>query len=247
MNSKWLYKWKGDAHGTIERAKARLVAMGYSQVEGVDYFETFAPTASATSNRLIAALACKLDWDLRHLDVDQAFIQSELDTEIYLRLPSGCGKMSGKVVRLNKALYGLKQSGRSWYKLLSSTLVECGFEQCLVDPCVFRLMLNDEVVAMMVVHVDDIKIAATKEVTDSVVVALNKRFPTKHLGEVTWYMGSEYRRDREKGTLEISQTQFIRNVVDRFDITRTSPIPASPSLDLRHVIDEKSMVEAPFR
>ena len=69
-------------------------------------------------------------------------------------------------------------------------------------------MLNDAVVAMLVVHVD-IKIAATKEVTESVVADLNKRFPTKHLGEVTWYMCSEYRRDREKGTLEISQTQFI--------------------------------------
>ena len=155
--------------------------------------------------------------------------------------------MSGKVVLLNKALYGLKQSGRSWYKLLSSTLVECVFEQCLVDPCVFRLMLNDAVVAMLVVHVDDIKIAATKEVTDSVVADLNKRFPTKHLGEVTWYMGSEYRRDREKGTLEISQTQFIRNVVDRFGITKTSPIPASPSLDLRYVSDEEPVVDANFR
>ena len=114
--------------------------------------------------------------------------------------------MSGKVVLLNKVLYALKQSGRSWCKPLSSTLAECGFEQCLVDPCVFRLMLNGAVVAMLVVHVDDIKIAATKEVMDSVVADLNNRFPTKHLGKVTWYMGSEHRRDREKGTLEISQT-----------------------------------------
>ncbi|CAM9351520.1 unnamed protein product, partial [Laminaria digitata] len=186
VESKRLLKWKGDAHGMIK---------GFSQRGGVDYFETFAPTASTTSNRLIAAMACKLDWDLRHLDVDQVFIQAELDTEIFLRLPPGCGKMSGKVVLLNKALYGLKQSVRSWYKLLSSTLVECGFEQCLVDPCVFRLMLNEVVVAMLVVHVDDIKIAATKEVTDSVVAKLNKRFPTKHLGEVTWYMGSVYRSE----------------------------------------------------
>ena len=170
-----------------------------------------------------------------------------MDTEIFLRLPPGCERLSGKVVRLNKALYGLKQSGRSWYKLLSSTLDECGFEQCLVDPCVLRLMVNDELAAMLVVHVDDIKIAATKEITDSVVADLNKRFPTKHLGEVTWYMGSEYKRNREKGTLEISQTQFIRNVVERFGITKTSPIPASPSLDLRHVSDEDPAVDARHR
>ena len=97
----------------------------------------------------------------------------------------GGGRLSGKVVRLNKSLYGLKQSGRSWYKLLLSTLVECAFEQCLVEPCVFRLMVNDEVVAVLVVHVDYINIAATKEITDAVVADLNKIFPTKHLGEVT--------------------------------------------------------------
>ena len=166
-----------------------MVAMGYSQVEGVTYFETFAPTASATFNRLVAAMACKLDWDLRHLDVDQAFIQSELDTDIYLPLPPGCGSVSskvvilppgcgsvsgkvvilppgcgsvsGKVVILNKALYGLKQSGRACYQLLLSTLVQCGFEQCLVDPCVLRLMVAGDVVVMMIFQVDDIKIAAT--------------------------------------------------------------------------------------
>ena len=75
----------------IERAKARMVAMGDSQVEGVDYFETFAPTASATSNSLVAPMVRKLNWNLRHLDIDQAFIQSELDTDIYWRLSPGCG------------------------------------------------------------------------------------------------------------------------------------------------------------
>ena len=72
---------KGDEHGMIDRGKARLVAKGYSQVEGVDYLDTLAPTASTASTRLVAATACKLDRDLRHLDVDQAFIHSKLDTD----------------------------------------------------------------------------------------------------------------------------------------------------------------------
>ena len=96
-----------------------MVAKGYSQVEGVDYFETFAPIALTTSNRLIAAISCKLEWDLRHLDVDQAFVQAELDTEILLRLPRGCGEMSGKVVLLNESLYGLKQ----WPLVVQATFV----------------------------------------------------------------------------------------------------------------------------
>ena len=71
-------------------------------------------------------------------------------------------------------------------------------------------MVNDEVAAMLVVHVNDIKIAATKEITNSVVADLNKRFPTKHLGKLTWYMGIEYKRDREKGTLEISDSVYSK-------------------------------------
>ena len=136
------------------------------------------PTASATSNGMVAAMACKLDWDLRHVDVDQTFSQLELDTDIYLPLPPGCGSVPGKVVILNKALYGLKQSGQAWYQLLSSTVVKCGFEQCLVDPCVIRLMVAGDAIATMVFHVDDIKIAATEEVTEVVLSALKQRFPT---------------------------------------------------------------------
>ena len=186
--------------------------------------------------------------DLRHVDADQAFIQSELDTDIYLRLPPDCGSVSGKMVLLNKALCDLKPGGRAWCQLLSSTLVEYGFEQCLVDPCVFRLIGAGDVVAIVVFHVDDIKIAATEGVTEVVVSALNQRFPTKHLGEVEWYiMGSEYKRGRENGTLEISQTQFIRSVLNRFDVSKSSAIPATRFLDLSHVSDEETVVDVPFR
>ena len=106
----------------VARAKARMVAMGYSQVEGVDYFETFDPTASATSNRLVAAMACKLDWDLRHLDLEQAFIQSELDTDIYVRLPPGCGSVSGKVVLPISPLW--PEAG--WSSVVSAVVVQEG-------------------------------------------------------------------------------------------------------------------------
>ena len=183
MDSNLVLKWKGDEHGTIDRARTRLVAKGYNQVERVDYFYTFAPTSSTTSNRLVAAMSCKLAPDLRHLDVDQAFIQSGLDAEMLLRLTAGCGRLSGKVVRLNKALHGLKRSGRSWHTLLLSILVKCGLEQCLVDLCVFRLMANDEVMAMLLVYVGGIKIAATEEITHSVV---SGRFQQNIPYETSW-------------------------------------------------------------
>ena len=248
MGSKWVYKWKTDASGAIVKAKARLVAKGFSQVEGVDFFETFAPTPAAATIRLLAAVACKLDWDLHHFDVEQAFVQSQLDTEVYLRLPPGCGHLSGKVVRLNKSLYGLKQASRTWHHLLISTLKGIGFEQCLTDPCVMRLILKGVVVGVLVVHVDDLLFGGLRSTSDEVVAALNDTFPTKHLGDLTWYMGREYRRDRKAGTLEISQTTFIRGMLERFNVSRLSPIPASPSVDLRNLDGgEESVADKPFR
>ena len=89
VESKWLLKWKGDEHGMVDRVNARLVAKGYSQVKAVTCFDRFAPTASTTSNRLVAVMACKLDWDWRCSDVDRAFIQSKLDNEYSWDCPLG--------------------------------------------------------------------------------------------------------------------------------------------------------------
>ena len=102
-------------------------------------------------------------------------------------------------------------------------------------------MVAGEVAAMLVFHVDDITIA-TMEVIEVVVSAVNQRFPIKHLGEVEWYMESEYKRDREKGTLEISQTQFIQSVLNCVGVSKSRPIPATPSLDVRHVSEEGTVV-----
>ena len=90
------------------RAKARLVARGFGQREGIDFFDTFSPCPSVMSIRLVAALVCELDLDLCHFDAEQAFVQSDLDEVVYIRLPPSCGALSGKVVRLRRSLYGLK-------------------------------------------------------------------------------------------------------------------------------------------
>ena len=88
------------------RAKARLVARGFKQREGIDFFETFAPTPAASYFRLLGAAACELGLDLRHFDAEQAFVRSSLEEGVFMRLTPGCGEMSGKIVRLNRSLYG---------------------------------------------------------------------------------------------------------------------------------------------
>ena len=247
IDAKWVYKWKADETGKIVKAKARLVAKGFKQKHGVDYLETFSPTANAASIRLLVALACKLDWELIHMDIEQAFVQSELDHEVFMRLPPGCGSMSGKIVRLNKSLYGLRQASRTFHKRLISDLKRIGFEQCLTDPCVLRYMMGNEVLGMVVIHVDDILYGGVQRLAEYLVQALGDSLPTKNLGDVLFFLGCAFCRDREAGVIEISQESYIRSVLERFKICRTNSIPASPANAYRSVNEDEDAGDVPFR
>ena len=94
-------------------------------------------------------------------------------------------------------------------------------------------MIGDEVLGMVVIHVDDILFGGLKRIGEFVVQALGDSLPTKNLGEVIFFLGCVFRRDREAGTIEISQENYIRSVLERFRICRTSSIPASPANDYR--------------
>ena len=109
---------QSDETGKVAKAKARLVAEGFRQCPGMDYNETVAPTLAAFCIRLMAAIVCELHVHLCHFDVQQAFVQAELKEVVLMRMPRGCGALSGKVVRLNRSIYGLKQASRSWRKHL---------------------------------------------------------------------------------------------------------------------------------
>ena len=130
ISAKWVLSCKTDEPGRVTKAKERLVPRGFNQREGIDYFETFAPTPAAGCIRLLSATACELDLDLCHFDAEQAFVQSNLEEDVFLRLPRGCGNMSVQVVRLNLSLYGLKQASRSWQSHLLTRMRTRGFEQC---------------------------------------------------------------------------------------------------------------------
>ena len=123
------------------RAKARLVARGFGQREGIYFFDTLSPCPSVIGIRLLAALACELDLDLCHFDTEQAFVQSDLDEVVYVSLPPSCGALSGKVERLRRNLYGLNQASRTWYYYhLVRGIEPLEFEQCEADICVMRLV-----------------------------------------------------------------------------------------------------------
>ena len=204
IDAKWVYTWKVDEQGWVVKAKSRLVARGFKQSKGIDFGEMFAPTVSSSYMHLLSAIACKFDLDLCHFDVDQVFVQSRLDENVFLRLSRGCGKISGKVVRLDKRLYGLKQASRTWHAHLTTCLLRLGFEQYLTDLCVIRLIEDGRVTITAVVHVDDNFALVRKELCKRLCTDLNRAIPVKNLGQLKCYGGCRYSRDRVRGTLTIS-------------------------------------------
>jgi len=128
---KWVYKVKRDQRGTIVRHKARLVAKGYVQRQGVDFEEVFAPVARLESVPLMLAITAHWSWPVHHMDVKSAFLNGDLQEEVYVSQPPGFvdKKSPGHVLRLHKALYGLRQAPRAWNTKLDTTLLSFGFRR----------------------------------------------------------------------------------------------------------------------
>jgi len=134
VGCRWVFRIKRDSSGKILKYRARLVAQGFTQLYGVDFHETFAPVARLSSIRTIIALAASEDWELHQMDVKSAYLNSPIDTAIYMRLPPGYGR-KGKVARVKKGIYGLKQSGNLWH---TGVLIEnLNFSWALPGACTF--------------------------------------------------------------------------------------------------------------
>ena len=144
--------------------KAWLVAQGYSQMEGVNYYETFAPVARIESIKILLALACQLKFKLYQMDVKTAFLKGLLKKDVYVAQPKGFidPHFSDHVLYLKKALYGLKQVLRAWYDRLTQYLVSHGFTRGKADQTLFIKRENSELIVAQV-YVDDIIFGSTKD------------------------------------------------------------------------------------
>ena len=129
VGCKWIFTVKYKADGSVERLKARLVAKGFTQSYGIDYLETFAPVAKLNTIRILLSLAVNLDWYLYQLDIKNAFLNGDLEEEVFMEVPQGLDlNLTGnKVCKLKKSLYGLKQSPRAWFDRFTKAVVRLGY------------------------------------------------------------------------------------------------------------------------
>jgi hypothetical protein len=137
IKSKWVFKTKLKADGSIDRYKARLVAKGFTQKPGIYYQETFSPVVRYDSVRVIMSLASHYDMEMIQFDVKTAFLYGDLEEEIFMTQPEGKDDGTGRVCLLKKGLYGLKQAPRCWNTKVHSFLTTLGMTRSQADQCVY--------------------------------------------------------------------------------------------------------------
>jgi hypothetical protein len=157
VTSRWLYKLKYDADGSIEKYKARFVARGFSQVEGVDYDETFALVARYTSIRAVISIAAEMGWKIHQMDVKTTFLNGLIQEEVYIEQPLGfeVHEREPHVCKLKKPLYGLKQAPRAWYSRIDAYLQQLGFEKSEADPNLYFILVGEDPLILLL-YVDDL-------------------------------------------------------------------------------------------
>ena len=235
IGCKWVFKVKHSEDGSVEKFKGRLVAKGFAQRYGVDYDETFSPIVRFTTIRSVIALAAEKKMHLHQMDVVSAFLNGDLEEEIYMDQPEGYVQQGKEdlVCQLKKSLYGLKQSPRCWNRKLSEYLCSIGFTQGSADPCIY--IKTGDSLMIVAVYVDDLILAA-EDFDDMVAVKreLSSRFKMKDMGELHFILGMGVEWDKRCGTVKLQQTQYIKCMLRKFGMADANPVstPADTSVKL---------------
>ncbi|KAK1694490.1 hypothetical protein QYE76_011187 [Lolium multiflorum] len=236
VGCKWVFKKKLRPDGTIEKYKARLVAKGYTQKEGEDFFDTYSPVARLTTIRVLLSLAASHGLLVHQMDVKTAFLNGELEEEIYMEQPDGfvVDGQEGKVCKLLKSLYGLKQAPKQWHEKFERTLTAEGFVVNEADKCVYYRHGGGEGV-ILCLYVDDILIFGTSlTVIKEVKEFLSRCFEMKDLGVADVILNIKLLKD-DDGGITLLQSHYVEKILSRFGYSdcKSSPTPYDPSVIIR--------------
>ena len=224
VGGKWVYTVKESANGS-KSYKARYVAKGYSQREGLDYHETFAPTANLTSLRVLMQLAAQHDIILHQMDVKTAYLNAPIDCEIYMEQPEGfevkAENEQNLVCRLKKSLYGLKQSGRNWNQMLHKFLKQNGFVESTVESCLYTKQ-NEKDIVVILVWVDDFIVGANNnKLLCETKQLFSDRFKMKDMGRLSYFLGIDF--EQGHGYVKMNQKRYIEKLLEKYGMSDCKP------------------------
>jgi hypothetical protein len=224
VGTKWVFRNKQDAHGVVIRNKAQLVAKGYSQVEGLDFGETYAPVARLESIRILLAYATYYGFKLYQMDMKSAFLNGPIKEEVYVEQSPGFedSEYPNHVYKLSKALYGLKQAPRAWYECLRDFLITNGFKVGKTDPTLFTKTVAKDLFVCQI-YIDDIIFGSTNKSTcEEFSRIVIQNFEMSMMGELKYFLGFQIKQ-RQDGTF-ISQTKYIQDILKKFGMKDGKPI-----------------------
>ena len=242
VKSKWVYAIKSDTKGLVTKFKARIVAKGYTQVEGRDYTLTYSPVGNTTSLRSFLAVAAAKRQKPRNVDCTMAFLHAGLDERILLEPPTGVHIPTGHCWLLQKSLYGLKQSSRNFGLMLTEWLQDHQWQGFHGDPCLW--CKNGELVYY---HVDDLKfLPASEDSFQKWLKQFSRTFRCKDLGAAEKFLGMNiaYQTD---GTIILHQQSYINKILTTFRMNECKPI-STPAVPLSYGNEEEELPDnVPYR
>lgn len=230
IGTKWILKNKRDARGIVVKNKARLVAQGFRQEEGINYDEVFAPAARVKAIRIFLAYASYMGFMVYQMDVKGAFLYGEIEEEVYVTQPKGFEDPDNPnhVYKVVKALYGLHQAPRAWYAKLSAFLLKHGYRRGAIDNTLF-LKKDYRDIILVQVYVDDIIFGSTKvEWCREFEELMKGEFQMSAMRELTFFLGLQVQQ--KPNGIFISQDKYVREMLKTFDMenvrTATTPYEA---------------------
>jgi hypothetical protein len=234
-----LFKIKHVADGSIEKYKARFVARGFSQKEGIDYEETFTHVARYTSIRTIIALAAKMKWKLHQMDVKTTFLNGVIEEEVYIEQRQGFEVEDRKtyVCKLKKALYELKQAPRSQYERIDSFLTSLGFTKSKVDSNLYFKVMNDEPMILLM-YMDDLFLTGEENLIIECKKKLGVEFEMKYLGLMHYFLGLEVWQSPER--IFLNQGKYTVEILKRFDMLECNSMNTPMEMKLKLLVDTSS-------
>lgn len=247
ITGKWVFKLKYKANGEIDKYKARFVARGCSQQKGFDFYETYAPVAKLTTLRILLSIANEFDMQIHQMDVKGAFLNGDLDEEIYMVAPEGFPS-SNKVCKLQKAIYGLKQASRMWNEKFNQFAMRIGFKRCSSDYCLYTKLENGAR-CYMLLYVDDLLIVCNDEhLIQTIKRLLTTEFDMTDIGNVNTFLGMHIERDQENGIIRFGQKQYLSKVLTKFGMNDCKPVATPIEKGLHLNIDRvNNNADVPYR
>ncbi|GJY60090.1 retrovirus-related pol polyprotein from transposon TNT 1-94 [Tanacetum coccineum] len=231
IGTKWVFRNKLDENGIVSRNKARLVAQGYNQQEGIDYDETYALVARLESIRILLAYACALDFKLFQMDVKSAFLNGFINEEVYVAQPPGFidFKKPDHVYKLKKALYGLKQAPKAWYDRLKAFLIKHEYKIRMVDNTLFTKKKSSNLIIVQI-YVDDIIFGSTcQDMCDEFAKIMHDEFEMSMMGELNFFLGLQIKQ-MEDGIF-FNQSKYIKEMLKKFGLEDSKPMKTPMSSD----------------